>query len=96
MKNHGLNLVLESQARSTDDWQFGAFSKPCLVSIPEEEREQYLPQGELQYGKEDFMSCSTITTLDVLETKFNYAIRNGIFSDENIEWLYNKGYIVFD
>lgn len=92
MKNKGLLLIKEAQDTSAEDWQFGAFSKPCLASVPEQDRENYLPQGELQFGKEDFMSCATLAPINVLASKFTYGIKNKLFSPENIKWLFDKGY----
>ena len=94
--NTGLDLEKEQAEQDGSEWQFGAVSQPGLANIPEDEREQYLPKGELQSGKEDFMDCVSRGYNNSLETQFNYLLRNGKLRDENLEWLYNKGYIVFD
>lgn len=96
MKNYGFDLQKELAGQSTEDWQFGAFSQPCLTSIPPEDREKFLPKGEVQKGAEDFMDCATRSPLNILEAKFNFLLRRGKLSEENIVWLYSNGYIIFD
>lgn len=91
--NHGLNLELEMQHRSEKDWMFGALSQPCLASIPSGEREKYLPKGEVQRGVEDFQDCASRSALNILETKFNYLVRNKKLSVENYLWLHRNGYV---
>lgn len=93
MRNYGLNLQLEEQHSSPEDWTFGGFSTPCLASIPEGERVKYLPQGEVQRGLEDMMDCATRGPINILETKFNWLYRNNKISPENKEWLEKNGYV---
>lgn len=90
--NNGLNLDLELQQQSTEDWVFGATSLVCLANIPEELRAGYLPTGELQFGKEDFMSCASIGPINILEAKFNYLYRENKLTPTNRKWLEDKGY----
>jgi hypothetical protein len=90
--NNGLNLDLERAQQDGSEWQFGAFSKPSLVSIPRSEREQYLPIGETQfdaYG--DFQDCATRSPINHLEALFTYHYQHGI-SPENEAWLDEQGY----
>ena len=96
VKQYGFNLELEKAHSKPEDYVFGAFSLPDMAQIPEEEREKYLPKGELQNIGEEKMDCASRAPLNILEAKFNYLIRNGKLSAENVEWLYNNGYIVFD
>lgn len=94
MKNYGLDLEREIKEHSSDDWILGGtHSQPCIAEIPEDERVKYLPTGELQFGKEDFMDCATRAPLNILETKFNYLINNQLLSHDNHEWLLLNGYI---
>lgn len=93
MKNYGFNLKLEQQHSSENDWRYGAFSTPCLASIPEGERIKYLPAGEVQRGVEDTMDCATRGPINILETKFNWLYQNNKISPENKAWLENNNYV---
>ena len=57
-------------------------------------KELYLPKGELQFGKEDFMSCVSIGILNLLAQKFTYLVDKKKLSFSNHAWLLEKGYIV--
>lgn len=92
MRNFGLNLKLEQEQQSEFDWKFGAITED-LALIPEELRVNYLPIGELQKGLEDTMSCASFSPLNLLETKFNYLIKNKKLSFENEMWLKENGYV---
>lgn len=76
MKNYGLDIKREWDEQSETDWTLGATSMPCIAEVPTKDRLAMLPQGELQFGKEDFMSCATISAINILETKFNYLYKN--------------------
>lgn len=93
MTNKGLNWKLELESQTELDWPLGATGLTCLAEIPEEEREKYLPQGELQFGREDFMDCVTRAVNNILATKFNYLIDKRKISLLNHSWLLEKGYI---
>lgn len=94
MMNKGFDYRRELAEQSDEDWLLGGKnSKPCIAEIPEEERVNYLPDGELQFGVEDFMDCATRAPLNILEAKFNYLVRNRLMSHENHEWLLLNGYI---
>ncbi len=92
MKNYGLNLELEKQQQSKEDWIFGAVSQPCLASIPIEEREKYLPIGELQNIGEEKMDCASRGPINILETKFTYLLQNKKLKNE--KWLRDNSYVV--
>lgn len=92
--NYGLNLELERQHRSDTDWVFGALSPDCIADIPEDERVNYLPKGEVQRGTEDMMDCGTRGPVNILETKFNWLYRNNKISPENKKWLEDSGYVI--
>ena len=47
MKNYGLNLEKEKAEQKPEDWKFGSIPS-CIALIPEEQRFDYLPKGELQ------------------------------------------------
>lgn len=91
--NHGLDIQRELSERSDEDWVFGVASEPCLVHIPLNERDQYLPLGETQRCKEDTQDCATRAPVNVMETKFNYALRNNLISPDNRQWLIDHGYM---
>lgn len=93
MKNYGLNLQLEREHSSPEDWTFGAFSTPCIATIPENDRVKYLPVGEVQRGAEDMMDCATRGPINVLETKFNFLYQNDKITPENRAWLEKNGYV---
>lgn len=93
MKNYGYNHSLELAHQSDKDWRFGAFSPTCLGSIPENERNTYLPQGEIQAGQEDMMDCATRAALNVLETKFTYLVQKKLLTQNNLNWLNENGYV---
>jgi len=92
----GFNLAKELAEQSVEDWKLGATGLTCLAQIPEEEREKYLPRGELQFGREDFMDCVSRAVNNVLETKFNWLLANKKLSLANEMWLKEKGYVVGD
>jgi len=92
--NYGLNLQKENVESSYKDWKMGAMSKRCLAEIPIQSRKNFLPYGEVQRGREDFMACASIAPINLLETKFNWLIQNNKISTEDIGWLQRKGYIV--
>ena len=94
IKNTGLNLELEKQQQSQEDWVFGAESPVCLVTIPEDERQNCLPVGEIQKGLEDMMDCATRGPINILETKFTYRLIQNRFYPANRVWLEENGYIV--
>jgi hypothetical protein len=99
MKNTGVDIEREIKEQSEKDWRsddiiFGG-SLATLALMPIEKIQQYLPKGELQFGREDFMDCVTRAYLNVIEAGLNYLIRNDGLPDKTIEWLYNNGYIVF-
>lgn len=93
MKNYGLNLVLEKEHQSEEDWVFGSTSQKCIATIPEYLRIDYLPEGEKQHGREDMADCASRSVVNIIETKLNYLYQEGI--DLNFsEWLEKKGYIM--
>lgn len=92
-KNYGINLDLEAQHRSEQDWVFGAESPKDIAQIPEAIRTMYLPRGEVQRGQEDLMDCATRGPINVLETKFSWLYRNKKLKPENLKWLEDKGYV---
>lgn len=88
--NHGIDIKREEQEVQDTDWVFGAGSAKCMADIPENVREQYLPIGELQAGREDFMDCASRSVLNILETKLNWLIANGLTKHK--DWLIKNGY----
>ena len=94
--NYGLDWQRELKEQSELDWKLGATGLTCIAQIPEEEREKYLPKGELQFGREDFKDCVSRAINNVLETKFNWLLANKKLSLANEMWLREKGYVVGD
>lgn len=95
-KNYGINIQRELEQKSKQDYIFGSSSKKCIAHIPHNLREQYLPLGEVQKGKEDMMDCATRGPNNDLEAKLNYLIRNNFLSHENKLWFAENGYITQD
>lgn len=75
------------------DHILGASSLPCIASIPEKDRIKYLPKGEVQKGREDFMDCASRAPINIAETKFNFLYQTPLMSEDNAEWLRAKGYV---
>lgn len=93
-RNTGFSLELELAHRNPKtDHVLGATSKKCLAEIPSGERINYLPMGELQFGREDFMDCVERSKNNLLETKLNFLIVNKLISEELIKWLKDNGYL---
>lgn len=95
-KNYGFNKELEIQSQDGSEWVFGGFSQPCIASIPESEREKYLPKGEIQRGKDDFMDCASRGPINILEAKFTYLLQNKKLIPNNEKWLKDNGYVEGD
>lgn len=94
MKNTGIDLEREKQEQDGTEWEFGASSPVCIASnIPIGERIKYLPEGEVQKGRSDYMDCATRGPGNILETKFNYLIANKLIAPEKIAFLKDKGYL---
>lgn len=93
MKNYGLDLARERAEQSPDDWRFGALSQPGLASIPLNLREKYLPQGERQFGREDFMDCASRSPHNQLEAQFTWLYEHNLLSPENRDFLLKRGYV---
>lgn len=89
----GLNLRKQREDQRPTDWRFGARSQPCLATIPESKRIRYLPDGEVQKGKEDFMDCATRGPINIFETKFNFLYAKKLLKPENRKWLEDHGYV---
>lgn len=88
---YGFNIELEEASQSEEDWVGGTL--PDLAPIPLEERIKYLPKGERQNIGEEKMDCASRGPLNVIETKFNYLIKNKKLSFENHMWLKGNGYL---
>lgn len=93
VKNYGIDLAREQSEQSPEDWQFGALSLPSLINIPQGERENFLPQGEVQRGREDFVDCASRAPVNKLEADFTYGYQNKRFKPENLKWLEDNGYV---
>lgn len=76
------------------EYLFGATSQPGLFSIPLEKRENYLPQGQVQYSHfADYQDCATRAPLNALKAQLDYAYKTGLMSAENREWYKANGYL---
>lgn len=92
--NHGLDIEKEKAEQSEKDWIFGAVELTGIAeNIPEEERINYLPVGEVQRGKEDMVDCATRGPINILETKFNWLFANKKLSFDDEYFLRINGYL---
>jgi hypothetical protein len=91
----GLNLTLELEHQNGSEHKFGALSQPGIVSIPLEEREQYLPQGEQQNIGEEKYWCASASPLNSLAALFTYHYQHNMLL-ENKKWLRDNGYTNYD
>jgi len=94
MRN-GFSPDLEEQHIEETDWIFGTSSPPCIALIPEEERLKYLPIGEVQRGRDDFMDCATRGPINIAEAKFTFLYRLNLLTAEEKEWFDRWGYVVW-
>lgn len=92
-KNTGLDLEREIQEQTNEDWRFGGVYANELIEFFD--KEKYLPIGELQQGREDFMDCVTRGYNNIIEIFFNYLYRNEKISFANRKWLEDKGYVIW-
>ena len=93
-KNYGLDVAKLRTELDGSEWNLGAVPT-CIFAVPEHERKNYLPIGEVQRSDiEDMMDCVARGYLNILETKFNYALRNELLHSDNVNWLFENGYIV--
>ena len=90
--NFGLDLEKETLSHSNEDYIFGASSPVCIASVPENKREENLPIGEVQKAKEDTMDCATRSAINILETKFNYLLNEGLLTEPELQFLVENGY----
>lgn len=94
MENHGLDLEKEVLDRTDEDWEYlGATNRPQLFIVSASDRVNYLPQGEVQFGREDMQDCVTRAYINKIEHDVNYMIENKLISDRNKQWLKDKGYM---
>lgn len=101
-KNYGLNLEMEKEAISKKDWVLlgNTISEieldDTVIKLDPNKIYDYLPIGELQKGRNDFMDCATRSPINIAETIFNYALQNNLLHPDNVRWLRQIGYIVKD
>lgn len=90
MPNLGIDLAKEKLEQSSEDWMFGSVSVKGLAEGVK--LRLYIPDGEIQFGKDDFMDCASRSPHNILETKLTYAVKGKLLSPETIDWLKDKGY----
>lgn len=84
------NLIVELP--HWQDWLFGEDNG--INKLKGEDWTSFLPAYEGQrFENFDSMDCVTRSGLNCLETEFNYKIANKLFSEANIKWLNDQGYI---
>ena len=92
MKNRGLDLEKQKRDEKPTDYILGAETPRCVVPISKDEFLKYLPKGELQFGREDFMDCATRSPNNNLEAKLNKFVATYPFHAFTT-WLISKGYV---
>jgi hypothetical protein len=96
VKEYGLNLEKEAAELDGTEWKFGGFSQPCIASIPEEERENLLPIGEVQVAQTDLMDCASRAVANIAEAKLTYLYRKDKLTLDNRLFLEGNGYVIGD
>ena len=91
--NYGYSPELELQHQTPDDWLAGADSVSSIITIPEGERDIYLPEGELQNIGEEKFDCVSRAIHNKLEIDFDYALKLHLFTPENEKWFLDNGYL---
>lgn len=91
--NYGIDLKREEEELTHDEWVFGATSPDCIYAVPLNDREKFLPKGELQNIGDEKMDCVSRGYHNILETKFTYAIHTDKMKPENVQWLKDNDYI---
>lgn len=87
-RTQNFDVARERREQQPDkDWKFGAVSQPGVISVPEAEREAFLPLGETQYGREDFQDCATRSPINKLADDFTYALKHNLLPQDLVDWL---------
>lgn len=87
------DLAKQRAEESDKDWKFGAAALPSIVSIPESERELWLPVGETQFDSvTDFNDCASRSPVNHLEAVLSYHYFH-LMKPDNQKWLSDNGYI---
>ena len=63
------------------------------IDMISEACKKYLPFGTIQRGREDWMNCASNAPANELEKQHNYALDNGLFSQELVDWFKKVGFI---
>lgn len=77
------------------EYVMGAFTKiKPAIRVPSGKWGPYLPTYEKQYNYSfDTLSCTTFSALNSVEMQLNWLMKNGYFSQLNIEQLTSMGYL---
>lgn len=95
-RTYGFNPTLERQHRNPEkDHKFGVMSKPGLADISVEQRERYLPKGEVQQGKDDTVDCASRGPVNKYEAQLTFLYRTDGMSQEGKKFLDDNGYVVW-
>ena len=97
MNNYGLDLKKELREQSEEDYLFGSLAKKCIAQIPEGQRVDFLPEGELQRSDiEDMQDCASRAPVNIMEAKLTFLLQKGLFLPELQDWLDENGYIDYE
>lgn len=86
----------ERMEQSPKDWKFGTDSVAALVTIPEAERQAWLPDGEQQFDSQtDFEDCASRSPVNHMEAILSYHYAHAM-KPVNQQWMRDKGYVSAD
>lgn len=91
MKNYG--VILEDP--KVEDYRFGGYSAvKNEVLVVDGNWSMYLPDNEVQRSVYfDSLACVSFSATNIVETLFNYYIKNKLISIGDMQWLSDNGYI---
>lgn len=93
-KNYGLDWERELREQKATDWRYGAASPIDIAAIPDAEREDWLPAGEIQRSEyDDMMDCASRGPLNIIEAKLTYLYTKGLLLPDNKKFLEDNGYV---
>lgn len=95
IKNYGFDPKREVEEHSKEDWLFQGESVDLKGKSEKIDNvERYLPDGEIQKGKQDTMDCASRGPNNILETKLNYLYITHTMSLGNRQFLEENDYVV--
>lgn len=95
LENTNINLGFIYEPIAPEDCPLGSLEFGREIIMPSGDWSEYLPGGEdQQRAGVETMACVSFSACNNIEIIFNWMIRNGKISDNNLQWLIDNGYIV--